>query len=816
MNPLLDGLNPEQRRAVETVRGPLLILAGAGSGKTRVLTRRVAYLLEQGVRPWQVLAVTFTNKAAAEMKERVHQLIAGHSSDGAADPHAESAARKVWVSTFHSTCVRILRRDIEPLGYGSNFVIYDDDDQLRVLKHILNDYKIDPKRSPPNLFRGLIDRAKNKLEGPPDGDRADHFPKVYREYARRLQAANALDFNDLVNKVVALWEAHPAVLDRWRDRWRYVLVDEYQDTNAAQYRLIKLLCDHGERNLAVVGDDDQSIYSFRGADIQNILDFEKDFPSATVVRLEQNYRSTSIILKAASTLVKHNSMRKDKTLRTDAGDGDPIRVVRAEDELAEAAFVAGEIRRLTSGPLGGIRRAADFAVIYRTNAQSRPLEQAFTQARIPHILVGGKKFYERREVRDLVAYLKLVVNPADDVAFLRVVNVPPRGLGEKALAQIGDEAARLGVSLREAAKRLAQSGGRIGGALATFGLLMQRMETLALLVPPEDLVRRLAEESGYLADLRAEQTDEAAGRIENIEALSRAMAEDPEGFDEGGFDEGGFDEEGLEEEGLEEEGFDEEAPLDAGRRPLGDGTIPPMDRLRAFLDRVSLAGQSDELPDEGTGAVTLLTAHLAKGLEYPVVFVVGLVERCFPHARAEREEEIEEERRLAYVALTRARERLVLSWPARRRGVEGFWEPALPSRFLRELPRDILVGDLPPAPPTFRPALPPRPLTAPRPPSSFPSSLGNQSARPAGSAPLASPPSARPGNAAAPSNRRKMVPDTLESFRVGTDVFHPLLGTGTISKREGIPSNPKLTIHFQAHGPRNVFAASAGLEILLP
>ncbi|MDP2313287.1 MAG: UvrD-helicase domain-containing protein, partial [Pseudomonadota bacterium] len=653
---LLGGLNPEQRRAAETIHGPLLILAGAGSGKTRVLTRRIAYLLRNGIRPWNILAVTFTNKAAGEMKERVGHLVGADAKD-------------IWVSTFHSTCVRILRRDIEPLGYQRGFVIYDDDDQTRVLKHILAELKLDPKRFPPAQFRSGIDRAKNAMKVPSEKDENPYLARVFRMYTERMKAANALDFNDLVNKVVELWQKHPDVLERWRHKFRYVLVDEYQDTNPAQYALIKLLCDHGERNLAVVGDDDQSIYSFRGADIQNILDFEKDFPNATVVRLEQNYRSTQTILDAASALVKRNTQRKDKTLWTDADRGGLIRVMRAEDEAEEAARVVGEIRRLL-----GTRRPADIALIYRTNAQSRPFEQALMQARIPHVLVGGKKFYERREVRDLVSYMKLVVNPADDVAFARIINIPTRGLGDKAVEQITAEAHRLGVPMRQAARNLAQQGGRVGNALAAFSMMMDQFERLAVLVPPGDLVVEIADKTGYRAELEAEKTDEAQGRLENIDALSRAVTED-------------------EEPTLDPDGDDQGPPA----------PVMPMDKLRAFLDRVSLAGQADELPDEGAGAVTLLTAHLAKGLEYPVVFVVGLVEKCFPHARAELEDDIEEERRLAYVAITRAREQLILTMPGRRlvrppagsAQREARWMPTEPSRFLHELPRALLTGEVP-------------------------------------------------------------------------------------------------------------------------
>jgi len=780
-NELLSGLNPEQQRAVEAIHGPLLILAGAGSGKTRVLTRRIAYLLQHSVRPWNILAVTFTNKAAGEMKERVAHLVG-------------EAGRDIWVSTFHSTCVRILRRDIAPLGWTNDFVIYDDDDQTRVLRNILTDLKIDPKRHPPASFRSAIDRAKNAMQAPPSNAENPHLHKVFTAYEAKMKASNALDFNDLVNKVAELWEKEPAVLEKWRAKFRYVLVDEYQDTNPAQYKLVKLLCDHGERNLAVVGDDDQSIYSFRGADIQNILDFEGDFPNATVVRLEQNYRSTSTILEAASALVKRNTQRKDKTLWTDADKGPLIRVSRCDDDVDEASRIVGEIRR----QMGGSRRAADFAIIYRTNAQSRPIEQALVHARIPHVLVGGKKFYERKEIRDIVSYLKLIVNPADDVAFNRVVNTPTRGVGDKALETIAAEADRLKCSLREAARYLGQTSGRLGNALAAFTVMMDRFQMLALQVEPGQLVGIVARDTGYVAELEAESTDEAKGRLENLDALTRAVA-----------DELAAD------------------PLDPEGTPAPS---MPIDKLRAFLDRVSLAGQADELPDEGTGAVTLLTAHLAKGLEYPVVFVVGLVEKCFPHARAEREEEIEEERRLAYVAITRAREQLFLSYPDRRRSMDGRYEPTLPSRFLRELPRGVLTGDLPPSAASrafVAPAAPTPPSRSGPPSWMVAQRAANAAAAGAPSAPrppVGGPP--RPPTAPVPpprklapkipEGRRRLQPESLEAFREGVEVFHSMYGAGTISLREGGPSNPQLTIHFRDHGTRKVYAASAGLEILLP
>jgi DNA helicase-2/ATP-dependent DNA helicase PcrA len=706
-------------------------------------------------------------------------------------------AREVWVSTFHSTCVRILRRDIEPLGYGRNFVIYDDDDQIRVLKQILADLRIDAKRHPPTYYRQAIDRAKNAFADPgQDGPRADRLPEVWRLYGERLRAANALDFNDLINKVVELWEAHPDVLARWQDRWRYVMVDEYQDTNQAQYRLVRLLAAR-EPNLAVVGDDDQSIYSFRGADIRNILDFEKDFPQATVVRLERNYRSTQKILRAASGLVRRNAQRKDKTLWTEGAEGEGLRFVACADELEEAERVVTDIRGLLR-----TRKPADIAVIYRTNAQSRPLEQALVAARIAHVLVGGKKFYERREVRDLVAYLKLLVNPTDDVAFQRIVNVPARGLGDKAQESIAAEAVRRDIPHREAARLLGTTGGRMGNALAALSMLLDRLERLALDLSPGELVMRVARDSGYLAELEAERTDESRGRIDNIGELARAADEDPDAVDPA--------------EGEE-----------AGRRA-------PIDALRGFLDRASLTAQADELPDDGQGAVTLLTAHLAKGLEYPVVFVVGMAEKCFPHARAERDEDIEEERRLAYVAITRARERLTLSWPQRRRGMGGMWEPTLPSRFLREIPPEVFDGPAPrPAPGVG--GGPARPFSPPSPPSWLSGGRGATATAPRG--PIAPPrapaptglpapgealrrgpaPSApAPATVRAPVDRRRMVPDSYEELAPGTEVFHAVLGVGVIQRREGIPSNPRLTIHFKAHGPRTVFAASAPLEILLP
>lgn len=767
MTEILDGLNPEQRRAVECLDGPLLILAGAGSGKTRVLTRRVAHLLERGtdgdggrIQPWNVLAVTFTNKAAGEMRSRVHALVGDR-------------ARDCWISTFHSACVRILRRDIQALGYKRDFAIYDDDDQLRVIKQVLDEMKISPKELAPGAVRARIDRHKNGMERIGDDARGSPFPKLLELYDTRLRKAQALDFNDIINKVVLLWEEHPAVLDAYRRRFRYVMVDEYQDTNASQFRLVSLLAAPAG-NIAVVGDDDQGIYSFRGADLRNILDFERHFPGATVVKLEQNYRSTATILRAASGLVHHNVERKEKTLRTAAADGELIRVLVSDDEIGEAETLAREVRRLLQR-----YRPADMAVIYRTNAQSRPFEQVFARERIPHVLVGGRKFYERMEVRDILAYLRVTLNPDDDVALLRVVNVPSRGLGDKAVESMRREASARGLPLREAARLLGQGSGRTANAFAGFTALLDGLADAVRHLPLGEFVLHVATRSGYLDALRAQPEDEGAARIDNVHELARAAGEDAEGGDLAGGE-------------AEEE-----------RDAIG--------KLRAFMDRATLASPTDDLPEPERGAVTLLTAHLAKGLEFPVVFIVGMVEKCFPHARAEFQEAVEEERRLAYVGMTRARERLYLSYPMRRRAPEGWWDDATLSRFVRELPGDCLAW-----PPGVSPLSSSRARPAPAPapaPWSRPSAPGRIQARPAIPSPAKPMPRAPVGP---PAGRRVLKPETMEAFREGVEVLHPVLGVGTISRREGVPSNPRLTIHFPTHGPRTVFAVSAGLSVLLP
>ena len=741
----LEGLNTEQRQAVAQIDGPLLILAGAGSGKTRVLTRRVAHMINQGVRPWHILAVTFTNKAAAEMRERVRAMVG---------PDAD----RVLVSTFHSACVRFLRQDIECLGYKRNFTIYDTDDQSRLLKTLAKEANVDIKAFPLAKMRSTIDQAKTKMQ---DADAfaasrramiGDPMARIFRAYEDHLRVANAVDFNDLLNLTVRMFEQHPDVLAAYQDRFKYVMVDEYQDTNLAQYKLVKLLAG-GHRNLAVVGDDDQSIYAFRGADIRNILDFERDFPDATTIRLERNYRSTSPILKAAHAVVSNNRGRMEKELWTDRDTGETVQLMIARDDAEEAHRVLRQIRQLRDQG----HRYGDFAIIYRTNAASRPFEQAFVRARVPHVLVGAKKFYERREIRDIVAYLRLILNPTDNMAFNRVINVPSRGIGAVALSGIKTVADNAGTPMLEAAARWGEGSGRGRKGAKTFCALIEKARASALTMAPGELVTFVAEQSGYAEGLRNEDTPEAQGRLENLSELARAV---------------------------EDEG---EADPDAH----------PLDRLQAFIDRASLSGQSDELPDEdrAEGAVTLLTAHLAKGLEFPVVFCVGMVEGGFPHHRArEKEEDLEEERRLVYVAFTRAMSRLYVT-RAQRRLVMGMgFQHAEPSRFLDEIPEALLGGDKPAARPAWAAA------ASGYSTNRFPTGPRTQR---------------RPAPAQRPADLRTFTPESAEEFQPGTRVMHPTFGVGEIKRVEGRSQNLKLHIRFDQHGSKSVYARFAKLEVVL-
>ena len=685
----LAGLNPAQREAVECTRGPLLVLAGAGSGKTRVLTYRIAHMIaDEGVRPWQVLAITFTNKAAAEMRERLEALL----------PYG---TRGMWVCTFHAMCVRILREDGELVGYRPNFTIYDDDDSRRLVKTIMADLDLDQKQFPMNSVRAKISAAKNAMVGPDElssssnpADRA--AARVYRELDRRLARANAMDFDDLLVKTFELLSKRPEVLERYQDRFRQISVDEYQDTNHVQYAITNLLAAR-YRNLMVVGDDDQSIYSWRGADIQNILDFEKDYPDAHVVRLEQNYRSTGHILAAANAVVANNARRKPKRLFTDAGDGEKIKVFQASYERDEGRWIGSEIEKLHDGGTS----YDDMAVFYRTNAQSRILEDMFLRAGVPYKIVGGTRFFDRAEVRDVMAYLKLVVNPDDDVAALRVVNTPRRGIGTTSINKIRELAADEGVSFFSACElAIAETGllgAKVRGALAEFtGTIEAARHFTGELA---DVVDAIVDRSGLIRALEAEHSVEADGRIENIKEFLGVAAE---------FDETHDAVETLESlaqlraaGALESSGSEATPPAGSalaslarqGESPSGGVAPEPApprppvasEKLPALIEWLALRSDLDSLAGQ-THAVTMMTIHSAKGLEFPVVFVAGMEEGIFPHASYESDEaSVEEERRLAYVAITRARKKLYLTHATTRRTF-GSVAANAPSRFLREIP----------------------------------------------------------------------------------------------------------------------------------
>ncbi|MGA8747110.1 MAG: UvrD-helicase domain-containing protein [Solirubrobacterales bacterium] len=642
---LLVDLNESQREAVLHEEGPLLVIAGAGSGKTRVLTHRIARLLATGAaRPGEILAITFTNKAAAEMRERVEGLV-GRS------------ARAMWVTTFHSACARMLRADAERLGYSRSFTIYDESDSLRMLKRCMGELHVDPKRYPPRAIRSQISGAKNHLidaaafaqtQGSVfEGVAAE----VYALYEKRMLEANAMDFDDLLVRTVEALELHEEARERWRRTFRHVLVDEYQDTNHAQYRLLQLLvADHG--NLMVVGDEDQSIYGFRHADIRNILDFERDFPDAEVVTLEQNYRSTQTILSAANAVVERNRQRRPKRLWTEIAGGEPVRLSELADEHEEARWVAGEIERLATEE--GVRRS-DVAVFYRTNAMSRVLEDILVRFELPYQVIGGTKFYERAEIKDAVAYLSLLVNPSDQVSFARVVNSPRRGIGNTTQGRLAAHANTTGLPIWDVAGRAEEVPGLSGGAIRAIARFHEMVEDLRARVdsaPVAELLERTLHETGYLEALAAERTIEAEGRAENLEELIGVARE-----------------------------------FDLNREQEGDGGVAP---LEEFLQQISLYSEQDGLQDgeEEEALITLMTLHNAKGLEYDTVFIVGCEEGSFPHLRALEEGGEEEERRLCYVGITRARARLYLSW-ARERRLFGRSARNLPSRFVDELPAEL-------------------------------------------------------------------------------------------------------------------------------
>ena len=632
----LNALNPEQRRAAETLDGPVLILAGAGSGKTRALTYRVANLIDHGIPAWSILALTFTNKAAREMKERVERLI------------GEEKAEEAWISTFHSTCARILRRDIEKIGYNRSFTIYDDDDQQRVLKEILKQLNIDDKYLPVREVRVKISDAKNRMLTADEWfqktvrDRRNSLiHDVMTEYEKRMKSLNALDFDDLLLKTLILLADHPPVLEVYRRRFRYVMVDEYQDTNRTQYELLRLLTAES-RNLCVVGDDDQSIYGWRGADIRNILEFENDYPDAAVIKLEQNYRSTGNILDAANQVIAHNQGRKDKTLWTEHNAGEKITVYCAQDEREEAAWIVRQMQELKKQGV----TYGEMAMLYRTNAQSRIPEEVLMQAGIPYRVFGGQKFYERKEIKDILAYLRVIANPADDISLTRIINVPKRSIGDTTVQILTEQAARQGIPVFAAlAVPPDELGSRARNSVAEFFRMMTMLSAMKETMGLEEFVDSLIRLTGLEEQYRKEDTDESLNRIENIQEF-RGSVHEFAAF---------------------------------GENPT----------LEAYLENVSLVTDLDRAEDR-SGYVTMMTLHSAKGLEFDNVFIPGMEEGIFPSGRSlEEDNRLEEERRLMYVGITRARKKLYLS-RASERMLYNQYSHNPQSRFIDEIPARLI------------------------------------------------------------------------------------------------------------------------------
>ncbi|MYQ42709.1 DNA helicase-2 / ATP-dependent DNA helicase PcrA [Streptomyces sp. LamerLS-316] len=747
---LLDGLNTEQRAAVVHAGSPLLIVAGAGSGKTRVLTHRIAHLLaERGVHPGQILAITFTNKAAGEMKERVEDLVG---------PRANA----MWVMTFHSACVRILRRESKRLGFTSSFSIYDAADSKRLMALVCRDLDLDPKRFPPKSFTAKVSNLKNELidEETFASQATDGFEKTlaqaYALYQARLREANALDFDDIIMTAVHLLQAFPDVAEHYRRRFRHVLVDEYQDTNHAQYTLVReLVGPAGEQDapgeLCVVGDADQSIYAFRGATIRNILQFEEDYPDATTIMLEQNYRSTQTILSAANAVIERNESRRPKNLWTNAGAGTRIAGYVADTEHDEAQFVADEIDRLTDA---GDAKAGDVAVFYRTNAQSRVFEEIFIRVGLPYKVVGGVRFYERKEVRDVLAYLRVLSNPEDTVPLRRILNVPKRGIGDRAEAMIDALSMREKISFPQALRRVDEAYGmaaRSANAVKRFNTLMEELRTIVESgAGPAVVVEAVMERTGYLAELQASTDPQDETRIENLQELASVALE--------------FEQERAEDEGA--------------------GT------LAEFLEKVALVADADQIPDEdedGSGVVTLMTLHTAKGLEFPVVFLTGMEDGVFPHMRALGQvKELEEERRLAYVGITRARERLYLTRAAMR---SAWGQPSYnpPSRFLEEIPDQHLEwkrkGPM---------------AAAAGPTSGITSSLSSSRSK-----------SGPSGFATRRTSEKPVV-----ALVVGDRVTHDQFGLGTVTAVEGFGDQAKATVDFGGERPKKLLLRYAPVEKL--
>ncbi|MER7766308.1 DNA helicase PcrA [Kitasatospora sp. NPDC096140] len=799
---LLEGMNDPQREAVLHAGSPLLIVAGAGSGKTRVLTHRIAHLLgARGVQPGEILAITFTNKAAGEMRERVEALVGPR-------------ARAMWVSTFHSACVRILRRESKQLGFTSSFSIYDSADSQRLMSLVCRDLDLDPKQYPPKSFTAKISNLKNELiDEETFADQAANptekkLAEAYALYQRRLREANALDFDDIIMTTVNLLQAFPDVAEHYRRRFRHILVDEYQDTNHAQYMLVRELsggsvaaapkrtadgdfvnpaaahlAEVPPAELCVVGDADQSIYAFRGATIRNILQFEEDYPNATTILLEQNYRSTQTILSAANAVIERNANRREKKLWTAGDHGEKVVGYVADDEHGEAQFIADEIDRLTDK---GEAKPGDVAIFYRTNAQSRVFEEVFIRVGLPYKVVGGVRFYERKEVRDVLAYLRVLSNPEDTVPLRRILNVPKRGIGERAEAMIDALAARERISFAQALVRVDEAYGmaaRSANAVKKFNVLMAGLrQVVESGAGPAAVLEAVLEETGYLAELQSSTDPQDETRVENLQELASVALEYEQ---------------------------------DPGERPdAGEDGAPPVGSLADFLERVALVADSDQIPDEdeeGQGVITMMTLHTAKGLEFPVVFLTGMEDGIFPHMRALNQvKELEEERRLAYVGLTRARERLYLT----RSVLRSAWgQPAYnpASRFLEEIPETLVEwkrtgGVHAPAQRGYSSG------------SSWgkSSSGGGSSRSSSGSSSSSFSASAAPKAGWGQSARRggKVVERDVVSLAVGDRVTHDSFGLGTVVAVTGVGDRAQATVDFGADGRKQLLLRYAPVEKL--
>ncbi|KUO58374.1 MAG: ATP-dependent DNA helicase PcrA, partial [Gracilibacter sp. BRH_c7a] len=740
----LQDLNPVQREAAEFRDGPLLILAGAGSGKTRVLTYRITHLIAQGVEPWNILAITFTNKAAREMRERVSTLVG-------------SEGQGLWVATFHSACVRILRNEITRLpGYTRSFIIYDMTDQLTLIKECLRELDLDEKKFAPRAVLGAISEAKNKLLDVPSykAQINNYFEEVvsevYSKYQRKLVSNSALDFDDIIMLTVRLFRENPDVLEQYQERFRYIMVDEYQDTNHAQYVFINLLAKK-YRHLCVVGDDDQSVYGWRGADVQNILDFERDYPEAKVLKLEQNYRSTQNILQAANHIVSHNTNRKPKSLWTDNVEGEGLTVYKASSEHDESRNVASRIKKLVDEEG---RSYSDFAILYRTNAQSRVLEEHFMKEGIPYRIYSGTKFYERMEIKDIIAYLRLINNPADTFSFSRIVNVPKRGIGKGTLDKILEYAQEQGMAVFDSLKEVAFIQGlqakAVNSLIAFYELILKFRQEAEKGIPITELTEKIMEETGYRASLKAESSVEAEGRIENLNEFLSVTAEYDDKI-----------EEYLNDSGLEEE--------------------QNFLLLSGFLEQVSLVAEIDNY-DETEDAVKLMTMHSAKGLEFPVVFGTGFEDGIFPSNRSLIEDsQLEEERRLCYVTITRAMEKLFLSY-AEQRMQYGHIQASLPSRFLKEIPAELVIEE-----------------------SSYRETLGKG---------FGTGETGKSGNQAGRSWRDRGTPvadSNPGKFHVGDKVIHPRFEQGIVMSVKGDGQDAEITVVFSGE-VKKLIAAYAKLE----